>query len=105
MSPLLPLYIKEKLNKIIILLKNLVINLKLAMKVDIALELLMKCKQNFSLKISIKNFIRSEKLREIKRRMEEIVKLPRHQWTVTDAEFMDIALEPKMYNLLKNVQL
>jgi len=37
--------------------------------------------------------------------MEEIVKLPRHQWTITDAEFMDIALEPKMYNLLKNIQL
>ena len=48
---------------------------------------------------------REDRLKEIKRKMNEILKTSKERWTPTDAEFMKIATEPKMFSLLKNLKL
>mmetsp|Transcript_2683 Transcript_2683/g.2341 ORF Transcript_2683/g.2341 Transcript_2683/m.2341 type:complete len:88 (+) Transcript_2683:1317-1580(+) len=45
------------------------------------------------------------KLKEIRRKMEQILKKQKSKWSPADIEFMKMATEPKMFTLLKSVKL
>lgn len=49
-------------------------------------------------------FDTAHKLREIKRKMEEILRIPREHWSLADIEFMKMATEPKMFALLRSLK-
>ena len=42
---------------------------------------------------------------EIKRRVQEIMSSPMESWSKTDVEFIKMATEPKMLELLQNVKI
>ena len=73
-----------------------------SLKVRTQADKLNKCKFSFCYIWGL--IIRSDKLIDIKKRMDEITKLPRHEWTQADAEFMEIALDPKVFSLLQNIK-
>jgi hypothetical protein len=44
------------------------------------------------------------KLREIKRKLDEVLKIPKEKWTSTDLEFIKMATEPGMYAVLQSLK-
>jgi len=46
----------------------------------------------------------NHKLLEIKKKMQEIIETPMEKWSKTDAEFIKMATEPEMLELLQNVK-
>lgn len=47
---------------------------------------------------------RNEKITELRRKLDEILAIPREKWTHKDMEFMKLATEPKMLNLLHSAK-
>jgi len=46
---------------------------------------------------------RNHKLSEIKKKMQEIMSTPMERWSKTDSEFMKMATEDEMLELLQNL--
>lgn len=44
-----------------------------------------------------------EKLKEIKQRLVKLLKIPKEKWTPTDVQFISLAFEPKMRELLSKI--
>ena len=41
---------------------------------------------------------------ELRKKLDEILSIPREKWTQSDIEFMKLATEPKMLSLLHSVK-
>lgn len=48
--------------------------------------------------------IRKDKIIELRRKLNEILSIPREKWTQKEIEFMKLASEPKMLSLLHSVK-
>ena len=48
--------------------------------------------------------IRNEKIIELRRRLDDIMRIPRDKWNQNDIEFMKLATEPKMLSLLHSLK-